>query len=635
MLLPNSEKFSSRRREHVSLVITSFPSARPRIPHRVVAFLVASFVFNLMDHPPTSTTTIATTIRHGTVVTADGAIRADIAISAAGKIAAIAPSLPPGPEDIDATGLYVLPGGVDSHCHIEQKTSTGLTPVDDFYTASVAALAGGTTTIIPFACQHRGARVRDVVAAYRALASKAACDYAVHIIVADPAEPHAIDDLKACFADGYSSVKVGSRTFLTLPPLPLTTAPSSHHRTFLTQVYMTYDALKLKDDELLDVLSLCRAHGAMVMVHAESHELIGWITRRLLSAEYISAKYHAVARPVIAEREAAHRAITFAELINTPLLIVHVSSAAAADEISRARNERNLPIYGETCPQYLYLTQSCLCQPANEGNKFLCSPPLRTERDQIALWSALSNGNLQVLSSDHSAYHFGGGGAASKTAGGPSTPFSKVPMGLPGLECRMPLLISGALAGRLNADACLPCGGASQQQQEGGSAAPPPPPAGTGGEEARSQLEGLVKAVTIACTMPAKLYGLYPRKGTLAVGLDADIALWDCSAAAERIITKGSLHDDLDYTPYEGMVVKGMVVRTLLRGRTVFQAGSSKAVEQLATRGGGAFLPTGKPSLPGWRGEAAWRDAGDVVEQRCVATWGDDHAGGGKRKRES
>ena len=534
---------------------------------------------------------IATTVRGGIVVTADGATRADIAISTTGKIAAIAPSLPPGPEDIDATGLYVLPGGVDSHCHIEQKTSTGLTPCDNFYSASVAALAGGTTTLIPFACQHRGGRVRDVVAAYRQLAAKAACDYAFHIIVADPAEPHAIGDLKACFADGFSSVKV----------------------------YMTYDALKLKDDEMLDVLALCRAHGAMVMVHAESHELIGWITRRLLSADRIQAKYHAVARPAIAEREAAHRAITFAELIDTPLLIVHVSSASAADEIARAR-ARGLPIYGETCPQYLYLTQQALCAPSFEGNKFLCSPPLRTERDQVALWSALRRGDLQVVSSDHSAYNFEGG-AASKTAGGPSTPFSKIPMGLPGLECRMPLMVSGALKGTLAAEACASCG---------------PPQSGGTSDEAK--IEGLVKAVNTCCTMPAKLYGLYPRKGTIEVGSDADIALWDCdSADAAYTITKSVLHDSLDYTPYEGMSAKGKVTRTLLRGKTAFQYGfHNMRTGSFTKRGVGMFLPTGKPSLPGWSGEASWPDAGDIVEQRCAQTLGEAHdcgpVGGGRKR---
>ena len=234
--------------------------------------------------------------------------------------------------------------------------------------------------------------------------------------------------------------------------------------------------------------------------------MIGWITRRLLSADRIQARYHAVARPAIAEREAAHRAITFAELIDTPLLIVHVSSASAADEIARAR-ARGLPIYGETCPQYLYLTQQALCAPSFEGNKFLCSPPLRTERDQVALWSALRRGDLQVVSSDHSAYNFEGG-AASKTAGGPSTPFSKIPMGLPGLECRMPLMVSGALKGTLAAEACASCG---------------PPQSGGPSDEAK--IEGLVKAVNTCCTMPAKLYGLYPRKGTIEVGSDADIAL--------------------------------------------------------------------------------------------------------------
>ena len=168
------------------------------------------------------------TIRGGTLVTSSGTRRADLGIGDDGRIAAIEPSLPAGREDIDATDLFLLPGGVDSHCHIEQRTSSGLTPVDDFYSASVSALAGGTTTIVPFACQHRGKRIRDVVADYRAVAAKAAVDYAFHVIVTDPGATHAIDDLQACFAHGCSSVKV----------------------------YMTYDALKLNDTEMLDVLEL-------------------------------------------------------------------------------------------------------------------------------------------------------------------------------------------------------------------------------------------------------------------------------------------------------------------------------------------------------------------------------------------
>ena len=311
----------------------------------------------------------------GTVVTEEGERRADIGIID-GLVAAVEPSLPPGAHDIDASGLHVLPGGVDSHAHIEQKTSTGLTPVDNFYSASVAALCGGTTTIVPFACQHRGQRIRDVVEEYRCTAVKAAVDYAMHVIVTDPAEAHALEDLRVCFASGYTSVKV----------------------------YMTYDALRLKDDDLLDVLAICRAHGAIVMVHAgdartrteaagaesgssrvlgirvaESNDLIGWITRKLLKAELVLPRFHAAARPAIAEREATHRAITFAEYLGTPLLVVHVSSAEAAAEISAAR-ARGLAIFGETCPQYLVLTEGCLCE--THGEKFLCSPPLRTEFDQ-------------------------------------------------------------------------------------------------------------------------------------------------------------------------------------------------------------------------------------------------------------
>ena len=535
----------------------------------------------------------------GRVVCEDGVRIADIGVTG-GVIAEIAA---PGAlsnggratRTLDAGGLVVAPGGVDSHCHIEQKTSTGLTPCDDFHSASVAALCGGTTTIVPFACQHRGGRVATVVAEYRALAAKAACDYAFHVIVADPAEEHCVADLKACFAQpggGYSSVKV----------------------------YMTYDALKLRDAELLDVLALCRAAGAMVMVHAESDGMIGWITARLLKAGHVTPKFHGAARPELAEREATHRAITFAEYVATPLLVVHVSGAAAAAEIARARAERGSPIFGETCPQYLTLTAEKLqgtappaaaaeghgghaahdhghdhghahASAANlegewEGAKYLCSPPLRAQADVDALWAALRDGSLQVVSSDHSAYSFAphpSGNPAYKLA----TPlaeraFTKVPMGLPGLETRLPLLFSaGVQAGRID----------------------------------------LRTFAAVCATNPAKLYGLYPRKGAIAVGADADFAIFD--PAAHSTLTHAALHDTLDYTPYEGMALDGALAFTVLRGGVVFEkggrgtagggggAGGGDDVVR-APRGSGQFLASGRPDLLGWAG-GPFPCGGDIV----------------------
>jgi dihydropyrimidinase len=225
-----------------------------------------------------------TILRGGRVHLEDKTLVADIGITG-GIITAIGDlSQATCKDEVDVSGLELVPGGIDSHAHIEQKTSTGLTPCDDFYTASISAMCGGTTTIIPFACQHRGMRVKDVVKDYRELAEKAAIDYAIHIIVSDPSAPHALEDLTELFEQGYTSVKV----------------------------YMTYDSLKLTDTQLLDVFALCRKNGAMVMIHAESHELIAWITSKLLNAKLFEPKYHAVARHGLAEREATHRAITFA-----------------------------------------------------------------------------------------------------------------------------------------------------------------------------------------------------------------------------------------------------------------------------------------------------------------------------------
>uniref|UniRef100_A0A6S9T408 dihydropyrimidinase n=1 Tax=Chrysotila carterae TaxID=13221 RepID=A0A6S9T408_CHRCT len=344
---------------------------------------------------------------------------------------------------------------------------------------------------------------------------------------------------------------------------------------------MTYDALKLSDTQMLDVLLLCRQHGAMVMVHAESHELVAWITAKLLDVElggkFHAPHFHAMARPAVAEREAAHRAISFAEYVDTPLLIVHVSSGDTAAEIGRAK-QRDIPIYGETCPQYLYLTDKCLCSA--EGAKFLCSPPLRTEKEQAALWQALNEGVLQVVSSDHSAYNYGSAkGGASKTMGGTDAPFTKVPMGLPGLECRLPLLYSAALLGKIS----------------------------------------LTRMVEVVSTNPAKLYGLYPRKGALAVGADADIVV--CDPNISSTIGSRSLHDELDYTPYEGVRVQGAVMFTFLRGDVVFRRDLRTGAEEItAARGGGQWCAAHTPHLLGHtNGARAWPCEGSVVLQRAAA----------------
>ena len=316
-------------------------------------------------------------IRGGTVATAADTFPADVGIRD-GRIVALARDLGEGDDEIDATGKLVLPGGIDSHCHIEQMSSSGVLCADDFYTGSVSAAFGGTTTIVPFAAQHRGQSLREVVDAYHGCAGpKAVIDYAFHLIISDPSAQILGQELPALIEDGYTSFKV----------------------------YMTYDLLQLDDYQMLDVLSLARREGAMTMVHAENHDMIRWLTDRLLDGGHRAPKYHAVSHARIAESEATSRAIDLARLIDVPMLIVHVSGAEAAEAIRRAQ-DLGLRIYGETCPQYLFLTADDLDREGMEGAKFCCSPPPRDAANQEHIWRGLVNGTFQVFSSDHAPYRF-------------------------------------------------------------------------------------------------------------------------------------------------------------------------------------------------------------------------------------
>ena len=456
-------------------------------------------------------------IRNGTIVTASDTVRCDVGIKD-GVIATLGSAVGAGTREIDASGRLVLPGGVDSHCHIEQTSSNGILCADDFYSATVAAAFGGTTTVIPFAAQHRGQSLRQVVRDYHAAAApKAVIDYAFHLIISDPTEQVLGQELPALIRDGYTSFKV----------------------------YMTYDLLKLDDRQMLDIMALARREGALVMIHAENHDMIKWLTERLAEHNLGAPRYHAVAHARLAEGEATNRAISLAELLDVPVLIVHVSSAEAIDAI-RAAQTRGLRIHGETCPQYLFLTAADIDKPGVEGAMFCCSPPPRDEAAQQAVWTGLRNGTFQVFSSDHAPYRFDKTGKLPK---GKKTIFSEMANGVPGIELRLPLLFSeGVGAGRID----------------------------------------LNQFVALTATNHAKLYGLHPRKGTIAVGADADIAIWD----PERVVTVTSemLHDNVGYTPYEGRQIVGWPVTVISRGRIVVEDD-----ELHVERGSGEFLPCASP----------------------------------------
>ena len=333
----------------------------------------------------------------------------------------------------------------------------GVMCADDFYSGTVSAAFGGTTTVIPFAAQHRGMKLRQVVKDYHEAATpKAVIDYGFHLIITDPTPQALGQDLPALIRDGYTSFKI----------------------------YMTYDAMKVSDYQMLDILALARKEGALVMVHCENHDMIQWLAHHLVEQGHGAPKFHAIAHARVAEAEATNRAISLARLVDAPMLIVHMSEIEAIETLRQAQ-KKGLKIFGETCPQYIALTADDMDKPGVEGAMWCCSPPPRDSAAQEAVWAALKDGTFQTFSSDHAPYQFNEKGKIPK---GDKTTFKEMANGVPGLELRLPLLFSeGVQKGRIS----------------------------------------LQQFVQLGSTNHARLYGLYPRKGTIAVGSDADLAVWN------------------------------------------------------------------------------------------------------------
>jgi len=440
-----------------------------------------------------------TALRNADIVTAADRIRAQIGIRD-GRIVTIAEDVGPAREEIDATGLLALPGGIDAHVHLAQHQGGGVVMADGFESGTRSAAAGGTTTVMPFALQQKGQSLREAVSAYHAEAEgKCHVDTSFHLIITDPTPQVLGQELPALVKAGYTSFKV----------------------------FMTYDDMVLNDAQLLDVFDVARREKALVMVHAEGYDAIRYMARRLEEAGKTAPYYHAASRPQSTEREATHRAISHAELTDVPICIVHVSGREPMEQIQWAKR-RGMNVWAETCPQYIALTAEDLkgLNMDFEGAKYVCSPPPRDADSQSAIWEGLRDGTFDIFSSDHCPFRFDD--PEGKDVPGARTSFRWVPNGIPGIETRLPLLFSeGVSKGRIS----------------------------------------LERFVALTATNPAKLFGLYPRKGTIAVGVDADITLWDPSR--EVTLSQQILHHDCDYTPYEGLAVKGWPVRTLLRGQTI------------------------------------------------------------------
>ena len=396
---------------------------------------------------------------------------------------------------------------------------------DDYRSGSISAAFGGNSCFVPFAAQHRGMGVIETLDLYDSRAEGASViDYGYHLIVADPTEKALTEELPQAFARGVTSFKV----------------------------FMTYDLMKIDDGQFLDILSVAKRHGALTMVHAENSGIIKWISDRLVAAGHTQPRYHAISHPVAAEAEAINRAITLARFVDAPLLIVHVSTPEGAGLVAKARLE-GAKIFGETCPQYLFLTKEDLDRPGMEGAKFMCSPPVRDTATQEALWRHLQAGTFSVFSSDHAPYRFDASGKLSK---GPDASFKQIANGMPGIALRLPLLFSeGVRGGRIT----------------------------------------LNQFVTLGATNAAKLYGMHPQKGTIAIGADADIAIWDPEET--RTVTVEDQHDNMDYTPFEGRQVTGWPVTVLSRGEAVIEGG-----RLVAEPGRGRFVHRARPDFTGHPG---------------------------------
>jgi dihydropyrimidinase len=459
-----------------------------------------------------------TVIRGGTLITPSGPILADLGI-AGERIAAIAPRLD-GVQVIDATRMLVLPGAIDPHVHL-QMPAGAVTSSDDWETGTIAAACGGTTTVIDFVEPEavdtcRGevtSPLRAALAARRAEAEgHAVIDFGLHMTLLD-ASPAALAEIPAVVEAGCTSFKT----------------------------YLTYAGFKLEDDALLLVLEAVGRAGGIALVHAENDAGIRYLQRKFLAEGHVAPRYHPFSRPAGMEAEAVERALALAEIAGCPLYVVHVSTQRGAEAVSRARARGQMAV-GETCPQYLLLTDADYDRPGFEGAKFICSPPLRKAADNAALWAHLAADDLSTVGTDHCPFFYAG----QKDLGAPDAPppFNRIPGGIPGIESRLALLYTfGVAQGRLS----------------------------------------LTRWIDVCCTTPARVFGLAGRKGKLAVGADADVVIFD--PECEITLSQSVLHENCDYTPYEGYRLKGYPVLTMLRGRVI-----ARDSEFVGGKGGGQFL---------------------------------------------
>lgn len=436
-------------------------------------------------------------IQNGVLVTAADTFEADILIEN-GKITQIGMGMVADDrtEIVDASGCYVIPGGIDPHTHLDMPFG-GTVTADDFATGTAAAAFGGTTTILDFCLTQKGKPLTESLKEWHAKAKgKAAIDYGFHLMIGEMNDQVLEELPQVIEEEGVSSFKV----------------------------FMAYKNQFQADDGILyQTLQKAKEYGALVMVHAENGDVIDLLVRQALAEGRTEPIHHALTRPSILEGEATGRAARLAALADSQLYVVHVTCAEAVEQIARMR-DMGYRIWGETCPQYLTLDQSIMDQPDFEGAKYVWSPPLREASHQEVLWNALKSGQLQTIGSDHCSFNFKG----QKDLG--KNDFSKIPNGGPVIEDRLSILYSeGVAKGRIS----------------------------------------LNQWVDLCSTRASKLFGMFPQKGTLAVGTDADIVIFDPSISRE--ISASTHHMNVDYSAFEGMQVQGCPVTVLCRGEYVIK----------------------------------------------------------------
>src|SRR5579862_6678523 len=438
-------------------------------------------------------------IQNGTIVNADSTVKADLLIDGA-VIKEVRAGIPASAADrvVDAAGLLVLPGGIDAHTHLDMPFG-GTYSADDFETGTRAAAIGGTTTIVDFAIQARGTKMRDALDTWWKKAEAKACvDYGLHMIVTDLPEA-GLEDMDDMVREGVASFKL----------------------------FMAYPNVLMVDDAtIFRALQQTSKNGALICMHAENGSVIDVMVRQALAEGKTAPIHHALTRPTVAEAEAVHRAIALAEIADVPIYIVHLSSEDALNQVREAR-DRGLPAFAETCPQYLLLSlEDNMVDKSFDEAKYVFTPPLREKKNQPKLWDGLATDNLQVVSTDHCPFCF----ADQKQLG--KDDFSKIPNGGPGVENRMQLLYHfGVNAGKIS----------------------------------------LQRFVEITSAAPARIFGMYPKKGTIAAGSDADIVLWD--PGAEHLISAATHHMRCDYSMFEGWKVKGNARQVYSRGELIADSG--------------------------------------------------------------